>query len=372
MPANRTLAVLVLSIVPCCVFAGAANAQWTDPTRDRAEAVRIANTYGVSAGTGMWVVQQRHAEEERAATAANLRADADFFRAQPRPAAPEKLTGKQREKAEKEMAEYENIRAATNAAKAGQYQDALQTIGEVGGGDRDINILKFTARLHQRLGQYDLAAQDYDKLLNLAKDVPNTTGHSSAVAQVYIQRSRAWQSAGKFDLAEADMNEAVKKGGSYLDAYLIHVEWAELYFNEGKWPQAAEELTTVMQRFAGADRYAKRGLAYFALGDKDKAKADLDQAIAGKTKHAPGWLAHALLMASSGQPQTALDDCDYIIKTLDPKDVSAHVVKGNVYMTVLKQPAKAVEEFDAALQINPQLKEIADLREQALQSAGKK
>src|ERR1022692_3383122 len=200
------------------------------------------------------------------------------------------------------MAEYENIRAAANAAKAGQYQEALQKIGEVGGGDRDINILKFKARLHQRLGQYDLAAQDYDKLLNLAKDVPNTTGHSSAVAQVYIERSRAWQSAGKFDLAEADMNEAVKKGGAYLDAYLVHVEWAELYFNEGKWPQAAEELSTVMSRFAGADRYAKRGLVYFALSDKEKAKADLDQAIAGKTKYAPGWIAHALLMAAT-QPQ---------------------------------------------------------------------
>ena len=363
---NRVSALVVLPLF-WCIFGGSGHAQVPDLAQDRAEAVRIANQYGVSVGTGMAMVQARHAEEERAATAANERADADFFRGQPRPAPPERLTGKQREKAEKEMAEYENIRAASNAAKAGQYEEALRKIGEVQGSDRDINILKFKARAHWHLGQYDLAVEDYNKLLGLAKDVPNTAGHSSAVAQVLIQRSRAWQSAGKYDLAEADMNEAVKKGGPYMDPYLMQVEWAELYFNAGNWQKAIEELTTVMQRFAGADRYAKRGFVYFSLGDKEKAKADLDQAIAGKTKFAPGWMAHATLMAAAGQPQTALDDCDYIIKTLDPKDAWAHAAKGNIYLAYLKDQAKAIAEFDIALQLNPQSKEIADMRAQAMQ-----
>ena len=74
-------------------------------------------------------------------------------------------------------------------------------------------------------------------------------------------------------------------------------------------------------------------------------------------------------LVSGGQAQAALDDCDYVIQTLDPKDPWAHAVKGNIYMTTLKQPSKAIEEFDAALRISPQLKEVADLRTQAMQSA---
>jgi tetratricopeptide (TPR) repeat protein len=306
----------------------------------------------------------REEEENRQAEAARQQASREFYdphgkAGQPAPA--RKLSAKEQAAQEKEVGELRIMLAAYTAAKAGQYEEALKKIGEVIGGDRDLSILKFKARMHLFLGQYDLAVEDYNKLLGIAKEFNSPTGR----AGVLILRARALQSAGKFDLAEADLNEALKKG----NAYLAHVELVELSLNAGKWQQAVDELNMVMKQFADPARYAKRGLAYVALGDLERAKADLDQAIAGKTKYAPGWLAHASLMAASGQAQAALDDCDYVIRTLDPKDPWAHAVKGNVYMTTLKQPSKAIEEFDAALQISPRLKEVADLRAQAMQSA---
>jgi tetratricopeptide (TPR) repeat protein len=371
----RTDLRLSLVVAILSSFTGAvAVAQVFDPGQiqrqmaaDRSEADRMAGSYNMSRARAMAMIQARRAAEEQAATAENERDDRRFMQEHPAPPTPAKLTPKEREKLEKARAEYQAIRAASDAMKAAHYDEALKKIDEIPGADRDIGLLKFKARQHVRLGQFELAVEDYNKLLGLANDLPNVQTHSTAIAQVLILRSRAWQSAGKYDRAEADLNEALKRGGPYLDASLMHVESAELYFNAGKWQQAVDELTVVMQRFSGPDRYAKRGMAYLSLGEKAKAAADLDQAIAGKSKYRPAWLAHAVLAAAAGQSQTALDDCDYAIQTLAPKDPWPHAVKGNIYLTVLKQPSKAIEEFDAALRLDPQSKDIAALREEAAQ-----
>jgi len=297
-----------------------------------------------------------------AATTENERSNRDFFREHAqRPSMPARMTDKERALMQERVAEYEAIQLASAAYKAGRYDEAVDHIAGIKGADRDINLLKFRARINWRAGRYDLAVEDYGKLLGLAKDL-NVTNSSGALAQVYIDRARVYESARKFDLAEADLDQAAKVGGAYLDAILMHAERAELYLAAGKWQPLTDELTEVIKRFSSADRYARRGVAYFLLGDKTKAKADLDQATVGKSTLVAAWLTHAVLLSESGQAQSALDDCDYAIKTLNPKDASAHLVKGTIYLNVLKQPARAIEEFDAALQLDPNLKEAQDLR----------
>jgi tetratricopeptide (TPR) repeat protein len=340
--------------------AGSACAQWPMASYDsmRADAVDYALHHGGD-------IADAWAALERQGTELNERANEEFRREHAyRPPAPAKLSAGERKRIEKAVAEYEAIQAACAAAKQGNYDAALEEIAKVPGGDRDINVVKFRARVHTSARRYDLALLDYDTLLGLARDMPNLEKHSAALARVYIQRSRVLELARQFDAAQAELDQAVKVGGPYLDPYLVQVEQAELHLNAGKLAQAVDDFTDLLQRFASADRYGKRGYAYFWLGEREKAKADLNRAIAGKTSYAPAWLSHAYLAALDGDSKAAIEECDFAIQRV-PKDAYAHAVKGEIYRSLLNEPGKAVEEFDTALRLDPDLKQAAEWRAKA-------
>ncbi|MBQ4403074.1 MAG: tetratricopeptide repeat protein, partial [Selenomonadaceae bacterium] len=120
--------------------------------------------------------------------------------------------------------------------------------------------------LYKNAKQYQLALADINKTIELE---PNEGYH-------YYFRGELYLELGDYNRALEDFNKVLELDP---DNYIVYYEFAEVHEKLGRYDLAAEAYTQIIinsSEKSAAIWYYKRGKCYEKLGDKVKAKADLD------------------------------------------------------------------------------------------------
>ena len=111
------------------------------------------------------------------------------------------------------------------------------------------------------------------------------------------------------------------------------------------------------------------GIAQMSTGDGPAAVETFTRVIERRSEFAEGWNKRATMYYVLGQYQKSLADCDEVIKR-NPYHFGALSGYGLIYLK-LDQPARALEYFERALRVNPNLDQVRqtvdDLRQLLIQ-----
>ena len=108
---------------------------------------------------------------------------------------------------------------------------------------------------------------------------------------------------------------------------------------------------------AGIDELYQKGVALMNFGAAREAIQVFTLIIAQKPDFAESWNKRATLYYSIGEYQKSLHDCDEVVKR-NPLHFGALAGYGLIY-TQLDQPERAVDYFQRALKINPNMHGVA-------------
>lgn len=145
--------------------------------------------------------------------------------------------------------------------------------------------------------------------------------------------------------------------------YVLNQVMGELYFHDAKFEEAITHLTKAIDDpslLKPTDRrlemrvhwvYNDRALAEVLLGRYNLALADYEQAIQLSPKESHFYSNEATLFGWS-QPDRALKLLQKALD-LDPENVNALIVRGNLYNDVLKDYGKALKDYDRAIELDP-------------------
>lgn len=116
------------------------------------------------------------------------------------------------------------------------------------------------------------------------------------------------------------------------------------------------DLTTALQLNPGIGiAYADRARAYQAKGEKEKARADYDAAIAHGANSAENYLARGSLWLEAGSTEKAAADFAEATQRA-PENANAFILRGRV-LAKLENLDGAIASYDGALRIDPQNQE---------------
>jgi tetratricopeptide (TPR) repeat protein len=106
------------------------------------------------------------------------------------------------------------------------------------------------------------------------------------------------------------------------------------------------------------DRLFETGVQQMSEGDGDAAAATFTQIIERRPGFAEGWNKRATVYYLIGQYQKSLADCDEVMKR-NPYHFGALSGYGMIYLK-LDDPQRALEYFDRALGVNPNLDSVRE------------
>jgi tetratricopeptide (TPR) repeat protein len=167
----------------------------------------------------------------------------------------------------------------------------------------------------------------------------------------YNARGGAHLLKGEFDPAIADFSEGIHVFPS--SSYFIRR--AEAYWAKGSRDLAFSDLDAAVQvEPLSYEPYLQRAERYFSTGAQDRAFADFRKAMSFPTVNPAGLLGRrCAFLTNIGRPQDALAECDKSIG-LAAKNTNVLTLRGNAYFK-LGQFQRAIQDYDAALKIEPRL-----------------
>jgi tetratricopeptide (TPR) repeat protein len=164
-------------------------------------------------------------------------------------------------------------------------------------------------------------------------------------------RGLAYAQSGHNEEALADMNSAMRISSGRSDVRFMRGLY---YTRQGQSDLALGDFTEVIRqepnRMAG---YFSRAKLYEDADQYDKAIADLNAAVRLEPT-AQTYGARCAVLAYASQLTAALNDCQKAL-TDAPGDVDALSMRGLIYYS-LGQQTKAAEDFERALELNPDTK----------------
>lgn len=192
-------------------------------------------------------------------------------------------------------------------------------------------------------GNYDKAAKDYEAVL----------GFSPKSKEAHEGSADCKRHLNDYDGAIAEYRYLLKKYKK--DAFPLHYELGEVLQLKGETKEAKEHFEQIItyytktlerSRKKGWD-YLRRGLAYYELGEKDKALSDLENGVQLLPNDAMAHykLAHVLL--DSGDTQKALKELDEALKVNG--SLHAALIDRAEANMILGNNAAAKEDLDKAL-----------------------
>jgi tetratricopeptide (TPR) repeat protein/tRNA A-37 threonylcarbamoyl transferase component Bud32 len=236
-----------------------------------------------------------------------------------------------------------NVRAAAYA-RLGQHERNIADLSEL------IRLQPESAEARARRGlayssvrDYGSAAADLGEAIRLD---PGKADYRAARGKLYV-RLKQW------DRAVADCSEALRLDPKRAECYSDR-GWAAHSLAEENCPQAVVDLTRAIDLDPdAAEAYHRRGHVYAAhLHQYDRAVADYTEAIKldpDRTNYYLdlGWLVHQL-----GKFDEAVDDFNKALK-LDPNSAQAHLYRGHVHANHLRQPDRALVDFNGVIRLAP-------------------
>ncbi len=155
--------------------------------------------------------------------------------------------------------------AANNLHNAGQYQQAIDDYTSfILLNPRYAHAYYNRGYAYTALGKYDRAITDFDQALAINPDLP----------EVYVKRADCYKNKSQYDRALADYNKAVKTSPIYAEAYLKR---AEIYNAKGRYDLAVADYNTLIDSCPDQNIYINRAVAYYHLGEYEKAWQDIDE-----------------------------------------------------------------------------------------------
>ena len=202
------------------------------------------------------------------------------------------------------------------------------------------DYLKRGIHYHAR-GNYDRAIADFIEALRLDPDA----------AAAYYRRGLSYAEKGEPQQAVLDYTEALRRDPHNAGAYRAR---GDAHANAGRYDQAVADYTEAL-RLDDKDAVARRNRAwtYLKKGDADQAIADYTEAI----RAAPN---DPLLHANRAQAHVNKKEYDQATADyteairLDPGEPKWVNARGVVYADHKGDAARAIEDYSAALRLNPE------------------
>jgi len=242
--------------------------------------------------------------------------------------------------------EPDNAKAFYNRGIAYERTDAL---------DRAVEDYRSAVRIqpsfgeaYQALGRV-LAKKDPQVGLAALTEAIRLDPHSPALKS----RAILYLSLGRFDQAVHDLDQAIANDSddeiAYLDRGVAEEELGNLQLALADYGRSLHIVTT-------AAVLVDRGSIYLRLGQRDKALADFDAALAMEPNNAAALIgrADANYAPDERDPDrlaASLSDFSRIIAA-SPKKAGAYYVRGDIYFD-LKQYAAAYSDFSESLELQP-------------------
>ena len=168
-------------------------------------------------------------------------------------------------------------------------------------------------------------------------------------AEQFLERGNLRRSAGRYDLALADLSQALELDSNLADANLSR-GW--ILFERQDYETAIAEFDDALSKNGQlASAYAGRGTAHRQLGNTAAAIKDLTQAIRRDANNADYYLRRAQCYNNNNQCAEAISDLNRCLK-VEPSNAIGLAVRG-VALRRLDKNQEAIRDFRAALQINP-------------------
>jgi tetratricopeptide (TPR) repeat protein len=215
------------------------------------------------------------------------------------------------------------------------YNDAIRSFDEAIGANQEFGEAYFKrGQCYFYLKNYDLAVTDF---ANVVKRDPRNS-------DAFLFRGVCRANLGKDDLAIRDFGRALKLNPDLAQAY---VEPTFLHGRQRRGQASAEGSSGI------GELMIKRGNAFIKLGQNDKAVEDFVAATKLGSDTDAAFLNRGLANVSKtrNSPSAEKEKDDLVITT--PNDARTFELRASAFLNV-KQPKKAIEDLNDALEMDPQ------------------
>jgi tetratricopeptide (TPR) repeat protein len=188
--------------------------------------------------------------------------------------------------------------------------------------------------------------------------------YPKADAMAFFKKGFALQKADKNQEAVQQYSQAIAIDPTHTEAYTCR---AMAYNALGEYDKAIADLTQAIS-LGSHDAYLSRAYAYRHLKDADNAMADCNRAIEHDPRYWEGYVSRAELWVDKGNYAEAIKDCDTVLQFMSTCGY-AYLVKGEAHLS-LKQPEEAIKELTMATEILPKSGECFHYRAEAHKALG--
>lgn len=247
----------------------------------------------------------------------------------------------------------------------GEYADALadyKRATQLGSSD-DESILKAQAEVAFKA---DAWAEAQDALQKLLEKSPDDLELHQKLAMTYLRLDKSKMSA---DEVKAALQQAIEHytraiTGGAAEPGTIYRSRGVVYEELQDYPKATADYSEAI-KLNPQDQlaFSRRGSLYLRNGDADKAFADLSKA-AEKAPNPEALVDLASIYEKKGDHAKAGDLAARALE-LNSKNVGALVIRANSYLAQKAFP-RALDDYDAAMELEPNNATVRALREKAL------
>ncbi|GAB4403834.1 MAG: hypothetical protein OHK0039_03480 [Bacteroidia bacterium] len=220
----------------------------------------------------------------------------------------------------------------------GQYDKALADFGQIIRIDAQwAPVYPERAKAFEAINRPYDALRDFEKALELRPDY----------AEAYYGRALLRYHRGSLAQALEDVATALRIDPDYQEALLFQ---GDVWSGQGKWKEAVQAYTRVIERQPSTEAYYKRAVAKRNSNLFDEAIADLERALGLNETHVASLMLRGQLYAATQKWPQALADFSQVV-TQQPGHAEAYCLRGEVY-TSMARPDSALMDFDHAIQLD--------------------
>jgi tetratricopeptide (TPR) repeat protein len=176
-------------------------------------------------------------------------------------------------------------------------------------------------------------------------------GTATAQAIAYNNRGNAYIAKGDLDRAIQDFDHSIELNANYTQP--LNNRGVAL-MRRGEYDRAIEAFDEAIRiKPSYANAYANRAGAYLKKGDYARAVEDYDEAVRLNPGQEVVWVGRCWAQAVLGALQPALETCNKALQS-GINNAAAYDSLGLIHLK-MEQPTVAIDDYTAALRLNPKL-----------------
>ncbi|RXH15449.1 tetratricopeptide repeat protein [Bradyrhizobium guangzhouense] len=195
------------------------------------------------------------------------------------------------------------------------------------------------AMFYRQKGEIDLAAADYDQII---ERYPDNLNARLARASVHLQKQ-------ELEAALSNYGKVIELDPKNVYAYLGR---AYVYTAKGDYVRAISDYDqALLIHPENLKAHVDRGLAYIRNGDPDRGMADCDRAVEISPQTGAGQLCRGRVYLAKGNKERALAELDQTMP-IKPTNGAFYFYRARLYWQMASF-AKSLADLDQSVQLNP-------------------